>query len=147
MTDFIRFIKFKKLREDAVIPTRGSAQAAGLDLYSTEHFVLPPGEKHLFKLGLAMAIPREAVAEIWPRSKLANEYGIDTLAGVVDSDYRGEVGVILINHGSEPVEFKPQDRIAQMLIKPVSLQYPIKVESLDETERGAEGIHSKDLRL
>ena len=140
-------LKIQKLHENAIIPFRSTPESAGLDLHCIEDKVLQPGERHLFKIGISASFPAGVVAEIQPRSKLANKYGIDTLAGVVDSDYRGEIGVILINHGTEPVEFKVGNRIAQMLLKPIFTSEPYAVKGLEPSKRGEEGINSTDLRL
>ena len=108
-------MNIKKLNDKAVIPTRGSDSAAGYDLYSTEFAILKPGERLLFKTGLAMEIPDGYYGKISPRSGLAYKYGIDVLAGVIDSDYRDDVGVILINHGSADYNVLVGDRIAQIV--------------------------------
>lgn len=109
-------LEVKLLNLDAVIPSKGSDMAAGLDLSCIEDKVLQPGERHLFKTGLAIQPTMPNVyLRIAPRSGLAYKHGIDTLAGVVDADYEGDVGVILVNTGTEPVEFTAGDRIAQLI--------------------------------
>ncbi len=139
-------IKMKRLHEDAVIPTRGSAEAAGLDLYSLESVEIPAGKRALLRTGIAMAIPKGTVGLIWPRSKLAAKQGIDVLAGVVDSDYRGEIHVSLLNTGEDAVEIRKGDKTAQILIQAISVEQPLEVSELDETERGSAGITSTEMR-
>lgn len=132
----------KLLALDAKAPVRATEQAAGYDIFCNGHYVLKPNARALIGTGFAMAIPHGKVALIWPRSGLAAKFAINTLAGVVDSDYRGEVRVSLFNHGDEIVEFKPGDRIAQMLIQDV-YQGDVKiVDELPDTERGNGGFGS-----
>lgn len=140
-------VNFKKLHPAAVAPVRGSAQAAGLDLCTVESAVIGPGVRALLKTGIAIALPENTVGLIWPRSKLANRYGLDVLAGVVDADYRGEVMVSVINHGHETIELRAGDRCAQLLVQPVLLADAAEVEALDDTERGAAGINDTELRI
>lgn len=90
-------IQVKKLSENAIVPTRGSAGAAGYDLYSTEDYVLKPSERKLFKTNISMKIPDGYYGRLAPRSGLAFKNGIDVLAGVIDEDYLGDIGVILLN--------------------------------------------------
>jgi len=124
------------------VPSKGSTDAAGFDLHSNEDYTLEPKQRHLFKLGIRMAIPEGYYGQIAPRSGLAYKYGIQVLAGVIDSDYRGEVGVILYNSGDKALNVAKYDRIAQMLFKKV--ESPILVECLvlDETTRGIGGFGS-----
>lgn len=138
-------IQFKKLHDKAIIPKRTNPTDAGLDIYCIEAVTLFSGQQAALPSGLAMAIPDGYVGLIWPRSGLAVKHGIDVLAGVVDSSYRGELKVSLINHGERPVEFRPGDRIAQILIQPVSIQQPIEVSTLDDTDRGVKGFGSSGL--
>lgn len=134
-------IKFKLLHDKAKAPTRATEGAAGFDLYCCEHATLYPGVHAVLGTGVAMAIPPRHVGLIWPRSGMAARHGVDTLAGVVDSDYRGEVRVSLINHGDRPVELKPGDRIAQIIFQQ-HLSWADVVDELDETERGDGGFGS-----
>ena len=90
-------IQLKKLSENAIVPTRGSSGAAGYDLYSTEDYILKPGERKLFKTNISVKIPDGYYGRLAPRSGLAFKHGIDVLAGVIDSDYLGDIGVILLN--------------------------------------------------
>ena len=135
-------MKIKLLQENAKAPARATEHAAGYDIHCNEHITLKPGARGLISTGFAMSIPHGMVALIWPRSGLAGKHGIDSLAGVIDSDYRGEVRVALINHGDSLVEFKPGDRIAQMLVQPAYQQPVVLVDNLEDTQRGACGFGS-----
>ena len=138
----------KKLNEHATIPTYGSNGAAGMDLYANfasdgiDMVSLFPGERLLIKTGIAIAIPRGMYARIAPRSGLAYKHGIDVMAGVVDEDYRGDVGVILINLGSEPFVVKHGDRIAQLIVTPYFPCLAEQVDELPDTIRSAKGFGS-----
>ena len=137
-------LQIKKLNNLAVTPTKGSPQSAGYDLSSIESYTLKPLERKLFKTGLSISIPSGMYGRIAPRSGLAFKNGIDVLAGVIDEDYRGEVGVILINLGNEDKQFNPNDKIAQIIFEfynNVSLQV---VDELTETKRGDGGFGSSD---
>jgi dUTP pyrophosphatase len=140
-------VKFFKTGEPVVLPTRGSIESAGYDISSAEDFVLLARTQHMFKTNVGMELRQGEVCIIKPRSKLANKFGIDVLAGVVDSDYRGEIRVILINHGKSAFEVSVGDRIAQMLVLDVVQSKPVFIANTSETERGAAGVESKDLRL
>jgi dUTP pyrophosphatase len=132
------------LAEGAVLPRYQSADAAGMDLCSTIDFSLGPLERMLVPTGLRMEIPRGYEGQVRPRSGLALKYGISMVnaPGTIDSDYRGEIGVLLVNLGQNRVEFKAGERVAQLVICPV-IQVELKqVDSLSETERGAGGFGS-----
>ena len=140
-------LKIKKLRENAKIPFRATEGSAGMDLYACidEPLTLAQGEKAIIPTGIAIALPSpELGAFIFARSGLAIKHGIGLLnaVGVIDSDYRGEVCVGVINQLSEPYTINPDERIAQLVILPVSLIEPVEVDELDETERGAGGFGS-----
>lgn len=136
-----QLIKVKKLHANAQIPTYGSDEAAGMDLYACEDGVVPAYGRLLVPTGIALTLPRGTAGLIWPRSKLSNKYGIDVLAGVVDSDYRGDVGVILLNTTPHEFTFEQGDRIAQMVVQPIK-QLPLhQVSALEGSERGKAGIH------
>lgn len=132
-------------------PSQQSASAAGFDLSfcarthgdgQTNSIVIAPRERVILSTGFAWKIPYGYVGQIWPRSGLAAKLGLDVLAGVVDSDYRGEVKVILVNHGDASAILKHEDRIAQMLIVPVVHGRAVPVVLLDETDRGEGGFGS-----
>lgn len=139
-------IQVKRCHIDAKLPSKGSEEAAGFDFYSVEGFMLKPGERRLVPTGIMMSMPKGFVGLIWPRSKLANKHGIDVLAGVVDSDYRGQVHVILQNHGDFCVEFAVGEAIAQMIVQKHSGMPIFEVGDLDDTLRGSAGIMSEDQR-
>ena len=136
-------IGFKQLHKDAQLPTRGSEGAAGLDLYCIERVDIPPGRQAVLPTGLAVAIPNGYYGRIAPRSGLAVKFGINVHAGVVDSDYRGEIRVALINHGETLVEFRQGDRIAQLIIERCAMDmHPRWVPELLDTQRGDNGFGS-----
>ncbi len=135
-------IKVKKLHELARLPLRGSVHAIGADLCCVEAFNLKPLERKLVPTGLAVEIPAGFYGRVAPRSGLAVKQGIDTLAGVIDSDYRGEVRVLLINFNDEAVNFEAGERVAQLIIeKAEALDYKW-AEELTDTSRGAGGFGS-----
>lgn len=135
-------IEVKLLTPTAKMPTRGSEQAAGLDLYADEGGVVESGQTRVFCTGMAIKIPEGFVGLVKPRSGLAFREGVDSMAGVIDSDYRGEVKILLTEHDGMNTFIKRGDRIAQLLIMPILMCTPIKVDELDETERGDNGFGS-----
>lgn len=133
----------EKMREDAITPSAGSAHAAGLDLATPHYGCIPPGEKQLVGTGLRVAVPMGYYGRIAPRSGLALKHGIDTLAGVIDSDYRGEIGVLLINHGDEDFNYFPGDRVAQLVIERIAHPRVVMTDAIiDVTQRGNGGFGS-----
>jgi dUTP pyrophosphatase len=137
----MKLISFKKLDAGAKIPTRAHETDAGLDLTTIENHALSPGEGRVFKTGLAVAIPAGFVGLVWDRSSMGKR-GLKTLGGVIDSGYRGEIGIVLWNMSKEVQEIKSGERIAQLLIQPVATPQTVEVESLDDTDRGAGGFGS-----
>lgn len=135
-------IYFKKLHENAQLPTRGSEHAAGLDLYAVERMDIWPGAQVKISTGLAAAIPADHYGRVAPRSGLAVKHGIAVMAGVIDSDYRGAIHVCLHNHGDRMMEIKPGDRIAQLIIEKCLIVPAAWADELDGTERGAGGFGS-----
>lgn len=140
-------LKIKKVNENAVIPHRATEGSAGLDLCACidEPLTLGGGETALIPTGLAIALPSAQYgAFIFARSGLSIKHGIGLLnsVGVIDSDYRGEIKVGVINQVKEPYTIQPGERIAQLVVMPVSTMPVEEVESLDETERGAGGFGS-----
>ena len=141
-------VKIKKLNDKATVPSYKTPQAAGCDLCSTEFYILKPGERKLFKTGLAMAIPAGVYGRIAPRSGLAFKDGIDVLAGVIDEDYRGDIGVILINHGAVDKNVFSGDAIAQLIFEKYERATEFSVvDSLDETVRSDGGYGSTDQKV
>lgn len=135
-------ILIKKLRPDAYIPTRGSDQAAGLDLYSVSSIVVPPGDRALIPTGISISIPKNTYFRIAPRSGLAYKNGIDVLAGVIDSDYRGEIKILIVNLGKNKFLINPGDRIAQGILERILVLDVEEITELDDTNRGADGFGS-----
>ena len=137
-------LKVKKLNTNAQIPAYQTAEAAGFDLHSTEDIIIAPGERKLIGTGLAFEIPIGYEIQIRPRSGLAYKHGITVLntPGTIDSDYRGEIKVLLINHSNENFEIKIGERIAQAVIKEVIQATFEEVNELNETARGAGGFGS-----
>ena len=137
-------IQIQKLHPEAVVPQYMTDHAAGMDLCAAldETMTLSPGERLIIPTGIAMAIPDGYEGQVRPRSGLAIRQGITMLnsPGTIDADYRGEVGVIAINHGSEDVTFRHGDRIAQLIIAPVIRAELEIVATLEETDRGAGGF-------
>lgn len=134
----------EKLHKHVNVPTRGSLDSAGYDLYSRTYEHLRPGERKLFKLGFKTDMPPGIYGRIADRSGLAVRNGVTVLGGVIDSDYRGEWGVILLNTGCEGVDLAAGTRIAQVIFTPyVSL--PIMSGILQDSERGEGGFGSTGL--
>jgi len=133
---------------DLPLPAYGSASAAGMDLRAAlggdGALSLSPGERALVPTGIAIALPEGFEAQVRPRSGLAAKHGITCLnsPGTIDADYRGEIKVILINHGAEPVTITHGERIAQLIVAPVVQAQWHEAEDLDQTERGAGGFGS-----
>ncbi|MBB5276263.1 dUTP pyrophosphatase [Rhizobium rosettiformans] len=133
----------KKLSPTATIPTRGSAQAAGLDLYlDQDELILHSGRREAASTGIAVAIPEGYYGRVAPRSGLSAKQGIDVLAGVIDSDYRGEIKVLLLNTDRITHVFRRGDRIAQLILEQIKLDDPIEVAELPDTNRGDAGFGS-----
>ena len=130
--------------EGLPLPARATEHAAGLDVVAAEDLTLSPGQRHAVATGFAIAIPNGYEVQVRPRSGLALKHGITCLntPGTIDSDYRGEVKVILANLGSEPFEIRRGERIAQLVPAPVLHADFREVESLSETSRGAGGFGS-----
>jgi dUTP pyrophosphatase len=133
---------FKKLDPDAVLPARASQSSAGLDLYSIETVSLQPGERRLVRTGLAVAIPEGFYGRVAPRSGLAVKKGLDVLAGVIDADYRGEVGCLMYNAGDDNITLPAQSKICQLIIEKIITPNAVWVESLSDTVRGSGGFGS-----
>lgn len=142
-------IQIKLLNPTAKIPTRGSEFSAGYDLYTTEPYELKPGERHLYKTGISTAMPNGVYGRIAPRSGLAYKNGIDVMAGVIDSDYRNEIGVVLINLSQEPIKLpiikeNKEVPIAQIIFENHNEAEFEKLDTLPESVRGLGGFGSTD---
>jgi len=127
---------------DLPLPKQATEGAAGFDLMAAESFTLTPGSYNAVKTGFAWAIPLGQVGMIRPRSGLAVRNGIDVLAGVIDADYRGEVAVVLVNHGDTSLHIIAGDRIAQMVVQPCMVGVTVECDELPGTERGNGGFGS-----
>ena len=128
-------VRIKKLHPDATIPTFGTKNSAGFDIYSNENYELKPGETHAFSTGIAMEIPEGKACFIWDRSGMGFK-GIHRFSGLIDSDYRGEFKIILYNHTIKDYEIKKGDRICQAVIQNYYQPEFKEVDELSETERG-----------
>lgn len=139
-------MKFKRLEhgKDLPLPYYATAGAAGMDIVSAEDNVLMPGERRAFSTGFNVAVPEGYELQVRPRSGLAFNHGVTVLntPGTIDSDYRGEIKVILINHGDVDFQVCRGDRIAQLVLAPVSIANIEEVDELDETVRGEGGFGS-----
>ena len=135
-------LKVQKLSNNAALPKRSTAGAAGYDLCAAHDCVIPAGGKGLVKTGLAISFPAGLYARIAPRSGLALKKFIDVGAGVVDADYRGDVGVVLFNHGDQDFPVKMGDRIAQLILERIDTPPVKEVQDLTGTVRGVSGFGS-----
>ncbi|MBK7861800.1 MAG: dUTP diphosphatase [Archangiaceae bacterium] len=137
-------VKVLKLRAETPLPRYQTAGAAGMDLVSAEELELAPMQRHAVATGLALEIPEGFEGQVRPRSGLALKAGLTCLnsPGTIDSDYRGEVKVLLINLSTELAKIRRGDRIAQLVIAPVSRATLVEVEGLRQSERGGGGFGS-----
>ncbi|XP_022662760.1 deoxyuridine 5'-triphosphate nucleotidohydrolase, mitochondrial-like [Varroa jacobsoni] len=135
-------IRFARLTEHAMAPTRGSANAAGYDLYSAYTYTVPPRGKQLIMTDIQIAVPEGCYGRVAPRSGLALKNFIDVGAGVIDYDYRGNVGVVLFNFGVEEFKVEKGDRIAQLICERIFYPEIEECKTLDETTRGTGGFGS-----
>lgn len=139
-------IRVKKVHPNATIPTYGSAEAAGADLYACleETVVIQPGEVFWVPTGIALEVPKGCAGLIYARSSLGTKRGLAPAnkVGVVDSDYRGEVKVVLFNHSKQPQTLEPNERVAQLIITPVLTPAYEEAEELSDTSRGVGGFGS-----
>ncbi len=139
-------VRLKRLPngEGLDLPCYATDGAAGMDVVSAENVRIAPAARHAVATGLSMAIPRGYEIQVRPRSGLALKHGITVpnTPGTIDSDYRGELKIILINHGAEPFEIQRGDRVAQLVLAPVTQARWEEVAELDDTARGASGFGS-----
>lgn len=134
--------------EGLELPRYATGGAAGMDVVSAEDVSIPPGGRHAVATGLSMAIPNGFEIQVRPRSGLAFKYGITVpnTPGTIDSDYRGELKVLLINHGTETFAIARGDRVAQLVLAPVTQARWAEVDQLDDTARGGGGFGSTGTR-
>lgn len=139
-------IRVKKLHPNAIVPTYGSAEAAGADLYACleEAVTIQPGEIFWVPTGIALEVPSGCAGLVYARSSMGAKRGLAPAnkVGVVDSDYRGEIKVVLLNHSKQPQTLQPGERVAQFVITPVLQPAYEEVEELTDTGRGAGGFGS-----
>ena len=139
-------IRVKKLREEAILPTYGSVEAAGADLYACldEPVTIEPGETAWIPTGLSLEVPKGCAGLVYARSSLGAKRGLAPAnkVGVIDSDYRGEIRVVLLNHSKQTQTVEHGERIAQFLITPVLTPAYTEVSELTETDRGTGGFGS-----
>lgn len=141
-------LKIQKVSSKAIIPNYANPGDAGLDLYSIDEIELRKGERALVHTGIKIELPQNTEAQIRPRSGLALKNGITLVnsPGTIDEGYRGEIGVIVINHGDEIFKIEEGMKIAQMVIKPVFRVQVEEVSDLSESERGENGFGSSGLK-
>jgi dUTP diphosphatase len=137
-------LKVIRLNDRAILPNYAHIGDAGLDLYSSENLLIKPNQSSLVRTGIAIELPINTEAQIRPRSGLSLKHQITVLntPGTIDYGYRGEIGVILINHGKEAFNIKCGERIAQIVVKPVYEVYIEEVDHLSESERDIRGFGS-----
>jgi dUTP pyrophosphatase len=135
-------LRFKKLDPRAVLPQRGSVLAAGLDVCCIEDVEIGPKQRGMARTGLAVAIPPGFYGRVAPRSGLAAKKGLDVLAGVIDSDYRGEIVCVLYNTGDETITLPAGSKICQLIVEQIITPEATWATDLEETARGAGGFGS-----
>ena len=137
-------VKFRKSNPEAILPSYAHPGDAGMDVFSVEDVVLPPGGRALVRTGLVMQLPPDAEAQVRPRSGLALKHGVTVLnaPGTIDAGYRGEVGVILVNHGEKPFSVERGMKVAQIVVAPVVRAEIEETDETDATARGAGGFGS-----
>ncbi len=135
--------KVKKTHKDATLPSYANPSDAGMDMHSMEDYVLKPGERKTFPLGFSAEFPQGYVAHVWDKSGLAGKFGIKTMAGVIDSGYRGEYKVVLLNTSNVNYEIKKGDKIAQLVLVQIEQARILETKNLEEsTSRGQDGFGS-----
>ena len=142
MPSTLELLRFKQLDPRAVLPKRGSALAAGLDVCSIEDLQIEPKQRAIARTGLAVAIPPGFYGRVAPRSGLAAKSGLDVLAGVIDSDYRGEICCLLYNTGDEAIALPAGSKVCQLIVEQIITPEATWASELDETARGAGGFGS-----
>ena len=137
-------LRVKRLSSSATLPVRAHPADAGLDLHSAVDLDIPPGETRLVGTGLALELPPGTEAQVRPRSGLALTYSVTVLntPGTIDEGYRGEVGVILINHGQRVFEVRRGMKVAQLVVQPTLAVEIVAVDALSDTSRGTGGFGS-----
>jgi dUTP pyrophosphatase len=141
-------VKIQKIKDNAVVPSYAHKGDAGVDLYSTEDYVLRPGNKILVSTGIKIALPIGYEAQVRPKSGLALKHGLSIVntPGTIDAGYRGEVGVIVINHGQDEYKIEKGNKIAQMVFNKIEEVNFEESGDLDDTSRGEGGFGSTTLK-
>lgn len=141
-------IRFRRMPSGSglPIPSRASPGASGFDLRAVATVVLPPGGRVVIGTGFAVEVPPDHEAQVRPRSGMASRDGIVAFLGSVDSDFRGEVAVLLFNHGTDRLVIERGDRIAQLVVSPVSMLPGVEVDTLSDTERSGGGFGSTGVK-
>ena len=141
-------LKVKKIHPEAQLPFRANEGDAGLDIFSVEEKMIKSGETTLVSTGIVLELPKGTEAQVRPRSGLALKHAVTVLnsPGTIDEGYRGEVKVILINHGKEDFLVEKHMRIAQMVIAPVARVSVVSIEEVSESDRGSGGFGSSGLK-
>jgi dUTP pyrophosphatase len=133
--------KVKKISSDATVPTKGNPADAGIDIYTNESYTLKPGEVHMFSTGISVEFPKGYVALLWDRSGLGSK-GIHRLAGVIDSEYRGEWKIVLLNTTKKRFAIKAGDKIVQCIMQKFEPVKITEVKGLKASQRGQKGFGS-----
>lgn len=136
-------VKIQRISDKSILPSYNHKGDAGLDFYSIEDIVLLPGDRNSVSTGIKLEIPNGYVGLFWDKSGLAKNNGLKTMAGVIDSGYRGEVKIVLINLGKEKLEVKKGSKIAQMLIQKVEEVDVEESDNLSVADRGDKGFGSR----
>jgi len=129
-------LRLKKLHPEAKIPSYAYPSDAGMDLHTVEDFTIESGKRLSVPTGIALAVPSGHVGLIWDKSGVSHKRGIKTLGGVIDEEYRGEIFIGLVNVGDEPQKFSAGDKVAQIIIQPVSHPEIVEIEEFEQTTRG-----------
>ena len=141
-------VKIKLMNNDSILPSYANKGDAGLDLFSVEEKVIQPGQTALIHTGIAIELPEGTEAQIRPRSGLALKHSVTLLnsPGTIDSGYRGEIKVIVINHGNKEFLIEKRMKIAQMVVKPILFVNLIEVDELEKSDRGNRGFGSSGIK-
>jgi dUTP pyrophosphatase len=138
-------LPIQQLEPEAKLPEYAHPGDAGMDVFSLEACELVPGERCAIRTGIALQVPEGYVALVWDKSGRSVKEGLTTMAGVIDAGYRGEVQIVLINLGNDPVSIEKHQKIAQILIQPVVSATIVSTEALDDSSRGTGGFGSTGL--
>ena len=142
MRDNYHQLPVQRLNNGAVLPTRGSQNAAGLDLYASSDISIPARGKGLVSTGLAIAVPEGHYGRIAPRSGFSTRNHADIGAGVIDADYRGEIMILVFNHKRDNLIIQEGDRVAQLILEKITQAHVVESTSLPETQRDTDGFGS-----